>query len=329
MNYTKAFTYMFEDKDWVSKLLIAGLIGLIPVIGPIYLSGWTVEIVRRIKAGRTDVLPRTHFSAFLSVGVKYLLIGAIYAIPATVLSSLSSSAYNFVDEESSAFVMILGTSFSCFGTVLSIVLGFLCSMLSLGAVIRLAQSDSLADAMRIREVFADCKANAKLYAVITLLQIVSGIIAIAGILVCGIGLIFTAPYSAAVTGALTALAWMERVEPVERLSLKSIRNSRADRNSDDIIEKPERKSVPEKEEEKDLNDVAPAAPDENWVDPVLSEEAIDDAVTDEVEKAEDTVEDIVEESVENIEEVIEDAEESGDEEPDESEENDDEVLPEE
>ena len=33
MNYSRAFSYVFDDKNWLSKLLIAGLISLIPIIG--------------------------------------------------------------------------------------------------------------------------------------------------------------------------------------------------------------------------------------------------------------------------------------------------------
>ena len=47
MNYSHAFSYVFEDKDWLSKILIAGLISLIPIVGQLYLFGWMIEIVRR------------------------------------------------------------------------------------------------------------------------------------------------------------------------------------------------------------------------------------------------------------------------------------------
>ena len=36
MDIAKTFDFIKEDKDWVVKLLIVGLISLIPVVGQLY-----------------------------------------------------------------------------------------------------------------------------------------------------------------------------------------------------------------------------------------------------------------------------------------------------
>ncbi len=48
MDFGKAFTYAFEDQDWLKKLGIGGLLLLIPIFGILAVMGWTVEITRRV-----------------------------------------------------------------------------------------------------------------------------------------------------------------------------------------------------------------------------------------------------------------------------------------
>ncbi len=41
MEFGKAFTYVFEDKDWLKKIGIAALVSLIPLIGQLIVMGWS------------------------------------------------------------------------------------------------------------------------------------------------------------------------------------------------------------------------------------------------------------------------------------------------
>mgnify|MGYP000367712950 CR=1 FL=1 len=52
MDIAKTFDFIKEDKDWIVKLLIAGLIFLIPVVGQIYAWGWMMEISKRTELGK-------------------------------------------------------------------------------------------------------------------------------------------------------------------------------------------------------------------------------------------------------------------------------------
>jgi hypothetical protein len=48
MDFGKAFTYVFEDADWVKKLGIAGLLNIIPILGTILVSGWALNTTRYV-----------------------------------------------------------------------------------------------------------------------------------------------------------------------------------------------------------------------------------------------------------------------------------------
>ena len=47
MEFGKSFTYVFEDDDWITKILLAAVIAFIPIIGPLAVAGWGVEITKR------------------------------------------------------------------------------------------------------------------------------------------------------------------------------------------------------------------------------------------------------------------------------------------
>jgi hypothetical protein len=44
MEFGKAFSFPFEDQDWVKKLGIAGLLMIIPIIGWLAVAGWGIEM---------------------------------------------------------------------------------------------------------------------------------------------------------------------------------------------------------------------------------------------------------------------------------------------
>ena len=51
MDIGLSFSYMFEDKDWIKKILIGGLISLIPIVNFAAL-GYVVQLVRNTRDGR-------------------------------------------------------------------------------------------------------------------------------------------------------------------------------------------------------------------------------------------------------------------------------------
>jgi len=46
MDIGKTFTYVFEDEDWVKKVLIGGVINLIPIVGFFFTAGYMLEMGR-------------------------------------------------------------------------------------------------------------------------------------------------------------------------------------------------------------------------------------------------------------------------------------------
>src|SRR5882762_4609482 len=81
-----AFVSPFRDPEWVNKILIMGLILLIPIVGAINGLGWMLASLDRLRAGEERLAPAnlTH----LGRGIRLFAVEVIYVIGITVIALL-------------------------------------------------------------------------------------------------------------------------------------------------------------------------------------------------------------------------------------------------
>lgn len=204
MDLGKAFSYVFDDEQWISSILIGGLIVLIPIIGQLALLGYMLEAARNVATGNPRPLPQwNNFGEKLSLGFGGFVISLVYALPLILLSMalicFPILAATGARNEGAAAATILG-SLGCI-VPLIFVLGILIQPLLLAAMVRYLQTGSLGAAFQVGEVVAMVRADLGSWLVLWLLSLLCGFIASLGTAVL-IGIIFTYPYSQAVFGHL-------------------------------------------------------------------------------------------------------------------------------
>ena len=314
MKYSQAFSYVFEDSNWFKKIAIAGLITLIPIVGQLYLLGWMIEIIRRVKAGREDILPTTHFGYFLTLGLKAFVVALVYSIPvilANIFVRSNMTAAVSGDPEHTVTYFFAGMSF--FGSFISLLLNIISGLGSIYGFVRLAETDEISAAINVVNAWNTFKANWQAYAIVFLLEIVTALIGAAGSVVICIGVILTIPYATAVNGHLLGQLSKNAVTP----SAKQ-RAPRNDAPVDDTIEQAPLKTVKaEAPVESKVEETAAAAGEviEGTFKQIHDEasdkaEEIHEAVEDKAEEIHDAVEDKAEEihdAVEDKAEEIHDA----------------------
>ncbi len=64
--------------DWVSRVLVTGLIGLIPIVGAINLLGWTLEATDMVRGGWKE-LPSPGFR-YLERGAAPFIVSLVYGV---------------------------------------------------------------------------------------------------------------------------------------------------------------------------------------------------------------------------------------------------------
>ena len=84
MDFGTAFSYAFQDEDWLKKLAI-GAVLVLTGIGMIPVLGWMMEIIRRAKDGDYSLPEWSDFGTLFVDGLKAMAIGLIWAIPAIVI----------------------------------------------------------------------------------------------------------------------------------------------------------------------------------------------------------------------------------------------------
>jgi hypothetical protein len=203
MNFGQAFSYPFQDSEWFKKIIISGLISLIPVIGWLYLYGWMLEIMRRVINKETPLLPDdVDFGGNLGRGFQGFIIGFVYAIPLIIFSlppSLVAPIGQLTGMDSNTLTTVsLVISICCGG--LSFIYGILMALVLPAALANFVVHGSMGAGFRFGEVFGLIKAAPGAYVVALLGSLVASIVGQLGVIVCVIGLLLTIPYYMAVMG---------------------------------------------------------------------------------------------------------------------------------
>jgi hypothetical protein len=201
MDFGKAFTFAFDDPDWLKKIAINALIGIIPIVGQIYLMGWGLEVARRVATGSAQPLPDVDFGTYLGYGFKAFVVALVYTAPlwvsALVVAGLSALLYEVSQEAANTIGMVVGICFGFFGLVYGLLIGLVMP----AAFTRMVIFGRIKDGLAFGSVFSLVRAAPGAYLLVLVGTIVAQFLAgIVGGIACGIGVIFTAALYQAVAG---------------------------------------------------------------------------------------------------------------------------------
>jgi Protein of unknown function (DUF4013) len=216
MDIGKAFMFVFEDKDWVVKLLIAAAILLVGVLlgvliipgilAAALLAGYGVEITRRVIHDDPQVLPEwTNWGELMVDGLKVIVIGLVYALPIIVVSACMGIPIGILSEDAQELSSLFSAALSCLSFLWAIVM----SLVLPAAIGAYAAKGELNAAFRFGEILALVRNNFKTYLLVLVMAWVASIIGGLGTIVCFIGWFVTLPYSYMVTGHLYGQAYKQ------------------------------------------------------------------------------------------------------------------------
>jgi hypothetical protein len=204
MDIGKAFSFPFEDEQWVASILIGGLLSLIPILGQILLIGYTLETARNVAAGNPRPLPKwNNFGDKLSLGFGGFVIALGYALPLIILGTLLvcvTGALGGAAGNDDAAAALVGGLFLCIFPLI-LLLALVLAPFVLAAQVRYLQSSSIGEAFNLGAVIATVRQDLGGWLVLWLLSILCGLVGSLGSAII-IGFIFTYPYSQAVFGHL-------------------------------------------------------------------------------------------------------------------------------
>jgi hypothetical protein len=220
MDIGKAFSFVFEDKDWVVKILIAAaiLLGgilffwllLIPLILAIALvAGYAVEITRRVIKGHPQPLPEwDNWGALLADGLKAIVIAIVYALPFVIISACLGAPAGVLGEGGDVAQVFAGL-FGALAGIVNLLWLIAWFLLFPAALAFYVVEEDLSAAFRFGKVLNFVRDNIKTYLIVMVMSWVARVVSNLGLFVCGLGWLVTFPYSWMLMGHLYGQAYLE------------------------------------------------------------------------------------------------------------------------
>lgn len=212
MEFGKAFSFAFEDKDWIKKLGIGALLMIIPFIGWLVVAGWGIEITKRVIQRDPQPLPDwSDFGGYLVKGLQVFVIGLVYSLPIILVNICQQGVTLFgqqgdtTDETILMAVTVFAVCFGCVSFIYSIFLGFILP----AALGNFAATGQMGAGFRFGEVFGLVRAAPVAYLLALLGGFVASLIASLGVILCVIGILFTAVYAYTINAHLYGQAYNE------------------------------------------------------------------------------------------------------------------------
>ena len=90
-NIARAFSFMFEDKNWFGKIFIGGLFVVLSlvIVGIPFLCGYLLELARRSSENKETPLPEwDNLGDKFVHGLVYFIILIIYSLPGWILYTI-------------------------------------------------------------------------------------------------------------------------------------------------------------------------------------------------------------------------------------------------
>lgn len=165
MDIAKAFTYVFDDENWIGKIGIGALISVASVfIIPLFLLiGWMVSITRNVIDGVEHPMPEwSDIGTFFKDGGILFLASLVYTSPfilVVCIAAVSTIGFGSLSEANEE-VAIAGL-FATFGLVacLGLILGLALFIITPAIVVQYVRTDNLAACFQFGQVFGIVRDN--------------------------------------------------------------------------------------------------------------------------------------------------------------------------
>lgn len=194
MDIGKAFSYPFEDDEWLTKLLLGALVSAIPILNFAW-TGYSIDIMRNVIDGIS--LPLPDWSDFGDKFVKGFFIwaaGFIYTLPALLIACLplglliipATSETSSTTEALASVFTGIGILFLCLLTIYLLAFSFFFP----AAYINFARKGTFGSCFEVSEIIKIVSQNTSKYLTAWLVSIVAAIVV--GIIMSIVGTVLAA-----------------------------------------------------------------------------------------------------------------------------------------
>lgn len=218
MDVGKAFSFPAKDEKWMGKIVLIGVLQLIPIFGQLILAGWRLQTAKNVANKVENPLPELDFSRELVNGLKSTLVQFAYALPCIILMIpvwvSTSFLFNIEDMNQNVASVVGFGSFILFliASILMVLYSLFIAFILPAALTHMIVKDDLAAAFDFKAVWGFVRRNPGAYLLVILGVLFAGILASLGVIACIIGVILSTVYAEAIVGHLYGQAYLESGE---------------------------------------------------------------------------------------------------------------------
>jgi hypothetical protein len=209
MRFGDAFTFPFQDADWLKKVAIPAVCMLIPVVGPFIVMGFGLEIAKRFIHNNPELVPAFDFGGFLRTGFMGAVVSFVYSLPMVICMIPSYGFPAFAAAQGDDTMVIIGwVVLACCGC-LALLLAIALMLLLPAALGKFLDEGTLGAAFQVGEIVKLVRADIVAFLIAIVGGVVGSIIAPLGMIACGIGVLFTYAYFFAIYGHFIGQAYTQ------------------------------------------------------------------------------------------------------------------------
>jgi MFS family permease len=215
MDYGKAFSYIFNDKNWIGVILIGGGLGLlglflvwtliVPLLVGALFYGYMMQLIRDVRYNPDAHLPEwTDWGKKLADGFKLIIVQFIWGLPILLLSMpILFFVVLLMIYPDSTVLSVLTALTSFVMSILILVYGILLIFLLPAVTVNLAVQEDFSAGLDVSTIFHIVKSHfLDILLIVILLAIVGFAANWVGTLIFFIGVVFTGFWVMLVKGHL-------------------------------------------------------------------------------------------------------------------------------
>jgi hypothetical protein len=196
IDFGRTFTFVTEDPDWITKILVGGLFTLLSAIlvGIPFVLGYWARTVKNVAAGQARPLPAwDDLGGIFTEGLRLLGVYVVYGLGLTLAVGLVGGvvmiplfAMGSAHRGEGAAAALGGM-----GVLLLYAVILLVSLLALvflpAALLRSTLRESFAEGFAVREIVAFIQANLGHYALALVIYLLASFLSQFGMILCCVG----------------------------------------------------------------------------------------------------------------------------------------------
>ena len=208
MDIGRALTFFTEDERWIEKtaigtgvLLLSTLLSfvLVGIVGFLIVMGYSVRLLQNVRDGVNPVLPEwDRWGDDLSRGFKLFVVQFIWALPIILIvvpiTLVSVLVGNSGGGDAEGFAVLLALCATC----VSFIVAIFYMIIQPAITIFFAENEEISAGLQIGRIWDWTRSHIGEVMIVTIVYIVGSMIigtvgSIAGVILCGIGLVVTLP----------------------------------------------------------------------------------------------------------------------------------------